>query len=137
MDHSGNEGVSLISTSNSQLSCVGRGGSSGGRKATDVHETDVLLGRGRGCTGHEGNQRYLSIVEQFAPMYCKANSRNKQNVVKQKVIDAVKPGRFLQPRGDSNESCWVEAPSKVILDKIGQVRYPCSKFDAEIHFRFY
>lgn len=89
--------------------------------AASIQEADVLLGRGRGCTGHDGNQRYLNIVEQYAPIYCKANSRNKQNAVKQKVIEAVRPGRFLQPRGGKKDTTWVEAPQKVILDKIGQV----------------
>jgi len=87
---------------------------------------DVLLGRGRGCTGSEGNQRYLGIVEQFAPLYLKASNRKAQYRVKLSIIDAVKEngGRFLQPVAGSNEQEWQEAELQVVLDKIAQsLRY--------------
>jgi len=87
---------------------------------------DVLLGRGRGCTGSEGNQRYLAIVERFAPLYLKASNRKAQYRVKLSIIDAVKEngGRFLQPVAGSDEREWREADLQVVMDKIAQVSCP-------------
>lgn len=102
-----------------------RGKSVGNGPKVLRNKADVLLGRGRGCTGSEGNQRYLCIVEKYAPLYLKATNRKSQHKVKLSIIDAVgeNGGRFLQPVADSDEQEWEEAPLQAILDKIAQVCY--------------
>ena len=96
-----------------------------GRTRT-LSKADILLGRGKGCTSSEGNQRYLNLVEQFAPVYVQAGTRKEQSRIKLDIIDAVHDygGRFMQPCKDSKRE-FEEAPLQVIMDKIGQVRGEC------------
>ena len=88
------------------------------------NKLDVLLGRGKGCTCSQGNQRYLSLIEQYAPDYVQAKTRREQNQVKMNIIREVGEyeGHFLQPVEGSNESQWEEAPLETVLNKIAQVR---------------
>ena len=83
---------------------------------------DVLLGRGKGTTQHDGNVRYLKIIDEFAPIYQKLSTRQDQLAVKVDVVKAVHEygGRFMQ-HVDGSKTEFCEAPMQVIMKKIGQV----------------
>ena len=97
-----------------------------GSRTRPHNKTDVLLGRGRGCTGTEGNTRYLKIIEEKALSYLDARNRKEQHKVKLDIIEEVRKygGRFLQPSEKLPDNEWCEAPLQVVLNKIAQVCTP-------------
>jgi hypothetical protein len=106
--------------------------SSSRRRWPSYGENDVLVGRGRGCTSHSGNKRYLDIVESYMISYTRAKGREEQRHIKMSILDAVRGagGRFLKPVKGSKEHSWEELSLTAVLDKIAQVRTsksPCSR----------
>ena len=65
---------------------------------TDIHENDVLCGRGAGITKHTGNKRWRTLIQDNQQKYI-ALPRNQRPVISESIVLAVRslspPGRFL------------------------------------------
>jgi hypothetical protein len=94
------------------------------RRWASYGENDVLVGRGRGCTSHSGNKRYLDIVESYRIPYTRAKGREEQRHIKMSILEEVREagGRFLKPVKGSKQHAWEELSLTSVLDKIAQVR---------------
>jgi len=85
-----------------------------------VHNNDVLAGRGNGVAAHPGNQLFRDICVRYQQAYHDAQRTKKMAVAKAAIAEITSqnpPGRFLEK--DRNNR-WVLMAPKRILDKTSQ-----------------
>jgi len=80
-------------------------------------EFDVLLGRGRIHTKHNGNLYYRKLINSHSARYQAAKSRIDKKQIKLEVLNCFKDkGRFMKYDDESNK--WKEVSSTYALEKI-------------------
>jgi hypothetical protein len=94
------------------------------------HRNDVLLGKGRPCQNHPGNQRLLELSRAFLNEYTEANNKGGKTIVALKVVQEIfypsnnsgqhSGARFLQRREDNLDSGWWEevTDEQVLIAKV-------------------
>lgn len=90
----------------------------------EARPIDVLLGRGRSHCHHRGNQRFQSLLEEYAPRYNATNSRIQKGHIAQQLIAQVQSngGHFLR-RADVG-SRWIRISHSEVRVKVSQaLRY--------------
>ena len=101
----------------------------------EVHDNDVLNGRGVKIAQHSGNLRFRSLIKQYYdPNYCETFSSMEKKALTWKVIDHMKkklkpPGRFLKKLGQDGP--WIELTKKETEKKTKQALRDCSRPDRE------
>jgi hypothetical protein len=84
---------------------------------------DVLLGRGGGANGHEGNRRFRKLVAQRKGEYVAAEDLKAKASIANEIYNAVtaENGKFLQKTtGGNGKDCWAIVDYKSTLRKVQQ-----------------
>jgi len=92
---------------------------------TDIHQNDVLLGRGKETINYVGNVRFRQLIEDAKAEYVENKSKNGKDMVARRVWKQVEArgGRFLKKsKEDNGKTGWVEQSMDVAVLKIKQVR---------------
>lgn len=79
----------------------------------DIHDDDVLCGRGAGTHQHPGNKMFRELVHQYQPLYASVNVLEKSEIALG-IVHGV--GRFLRQKGDS----WSSMGDKAAKEKTCQ-----------------
>jgi len=79
----------------------------------DIHDDDVLCGRGAGMHQHPGNKKFRELVHQYQPLYASVNVLEKSEIASG-IVHGV--GRFLRQKGDS----WYNIGEKAAKEKTCQ-----------------
>jgi hypothetical protein len=88
------------------------------------HGNDVLMGRGCGSYGHEGNKKFKKLIKEHRPSWKKATEEGRQDAVARRVLRAVgelhPPGRFLARHNhrDLLTSSWYQVEEGRACQKI-------------------
>lgn len=98
----------------------------GGAVVGDPRPTDVVLGRGKGASSHEGNQQFQLLIQRHAHEYNGTSSRYKKTRIARDVVRAVrKRGRFLKYVPESDH--WVEVDKFQARTKASQALRYCHR----------
>lgn len=88
----------------------------------EVHDNDVLGGRGNGVAAHPGNMLLRDICIRYQQAYADAKRNEKMKVAKlaiSHITSQSPPGRFLEKSPVDNEK-WVLMNPKRVLEKVSQ-----------------
>lgn len=86
-------------------------------------DKDVIVGRGKVCYQHTGNQRLASIVQTALPVYSAAKStkKSKSELIKEvvaKVRESSPGGGFV--KFDTDQGMWYEVGDRIAKEKVSQ-----------------
>lgn len=105
----------------------------------DIHEHDVLNGRGVNIAQHPGNLRFRALVKSHADQsYCSEYSTSAKKAIAEEIIQHIRnlnpPGRFLKrpsrvKKGGCQSGQWEELTSKETLKKACQALRDCNRED--------
>ena len=89
----------------------------------DLHQNDVLCGRGGRVNGHEGNIQFRYICGEKKHVYMDNNTtKNQKNAIALGVVMQIRsmnpPGRFLKQ--DTTTKEWYDIGSDAAIKKVGQ-----------------
>eukprot|EP00592_Proboscia_alata_P009487 CAMPEP_0194359116 /NCGR_PEP_ID=MMETSP0174-20130528/6383_1 /TAXON_ID=216777 /ORGANISM="Proboscia alata, Strain PI-D3" /LENGTH=415 /DNA_ID=CAMNT_0039129845 /DNA_START=142 /DNA_END=1389 /DNA_ORIENTATION=- len=86
----------------------------------NVHNHDVLCGRGGNTNNHDGNERFRYLVKYNKERYCKSPRKDKYNVAKE-IVETLRmlspPARFLER---SQHGFWQDIGDKKAIQKTCQ-----------------
>lgn len=94
-----------------------------------VHDNDVLGGRGNGVAAHPGNRLFRQVCIRHHQAYISAKRNEKMKIAKTalaEITSQTPPGRFLEKNSQNN---WVIMNPKRVLEKVSQAlrdRKSCS-----------
>lgn len=81
---------------------------------------DVICARGAAAKKHPGNIRFRQIIQQFKPIYSKAETKVDKSLLVSEIVDSVRGmspnGGFVKKFGNQ----WMEVGDSVAREKIGQ-----------------
>ena len=93
------------------------------RNIKEVHDNDVMYGRGGGTNHHPGNKRYRKMVEERKLVYVNSKRLDKPLVALEIIKiwrSQLPPGRFLKI--DEKTGLWHDVGDKKAREKTSQVR---------------
>jgi hypothetical protein len=88
---------------------------------------DVLLGRGKKHTGHQGNERLQIALNMHSVRYNATTSRNEKTAITEEIVQSIQaasdpPGRFV--RFDKEANGWLEVDDAAARIKVSHaIRY--------------
>ena len=89
---------------------------------TDIHDHDVLCGRGNNINSHQGNQFFRKLVKQIRVEYVATPKQEKADFAKL-VVHAIRnlnpPGRFLI-KDDNTDAFYYDIGDRKAVDKTRQ-----------------
>mmetsp|Transcript_12280 Transcript_12280/g.21564 ORF Transcript_12280/g.21564 Transcript_12280/m.21564 type:complete len:429 (-) Transcript_12280:340-1626(-) len=110
-----------------------------GQECIQVHDHDVLSGRGVNIAQHPGNERFRALVNtRHDESYCESFTTREKRALAQEIIDHIQsldpPGRFLKRNGKSHSNRglagpWEELSPKDVLKKTCQALRDCNRSD--------
>ncbi|KAI2504971.1 hypothetical protein MHU86_9500 [Fragilaria crotonensis] len=79
--------------------------------------TDILLGRGPACYGHQGNQRFRMLIHRHRHLYRNQAPRREKAMLVHGLVSLILQdgGRFLQERS----GMWYEVSPQIARKKVG------------------
>ena len=105
-------------TEGSELGSIGIGKSV--NAIVNVHNHDVLCGRGGNTNNHDGNEQFRYLVKYNKERYCKTPRKDKYNVAKE-IVETLRmlspPARFLER---SQHGFWQDIGDKKAIKKTCQ-----------------
>jgi hypothetical protein len=110
-----------------------------GRPLINVHDHDVLCGRGVNISQHAGNERFRSLVNtRQDPSYCTTFTTSEKQALAEEIVTHIcnldPPGRFLKRNGrtQSNRGLagpWEELSHRECIKKACQALRDCNRQD--------
>lgn len=105
----------------------------------EVHENDVLSGKGASISNHRGNERFRSLVqERYDPTYCKDYTAAQKTEKAKEIIHIIQssnpPGRFLKRSKHARNAKGLHGPWEVLssgeaVKKTRQALRDCNRPD--------
>ncbi len=91
------------------------------RPPAELHELDIVCGRGAPTNYHYGNQVFKQVIEEYQTAYLCAKRSDKPHLV-MKIMDIIKNGgaRFVKREKTAGHFSWVEIDSKGAYEKVCQ-----------------
>ena len=112
-----------------------------GRPFIEVHNHDVLCGRGVNIAQHPGNERFRALVNtRQDESYCTTFSTSEKRALAEEIVGHIRkldpPGRFLKRSGRSHSSRglhgpWEELSHRECIKKTCQALRDCNRQDRE------
>jgi hypothetical protein len=110
-----------------------------GRPLINVHNHDVLCGRGVNISQHPGNERFRALVNtRQDPSYCTTFTTSEKQALAEEIVNHIRdldpPGRFLKRNGrtQSNRGLagpWEELSHRECIKKTCQALRDCNRQD--------
>ena len=110
-----------------------------GRTLIQVHDHDILLGRGVNIAQHPGNERFRALVSaRKDDSYCTSFLLSEKRALAEEIVAHIKsldpPGRFLKRLGRMQGSKglagpWEEVPHRECIKKTCQALRDCNRQD--------
>ena len=86
-------------------------------RVNELHNDDIVFGRGRGFQNHPGNLRMRRIIEKYKRQYHTLKRSDKRILVEKVYNELVKDGaRFLKKL--DNDDAWVKVDVPIALQKV-------------------
>jgi len=111
----------------------------GARDSIEVHDHDVLNGRGVNMAHHPGNERFRSLIQSRSdPAYCANYSLNEKKALAEEVVRHIEaldpPGRFLKRSGKTKNRRGLQGPWEIMareeaVKKARQALRDCNRPD--------
>jgi hypothetical protein len=87
----------------------------------ELHDNDVLSGRGNGVAAHPGNVYFRDVCVRYQQAYQESPRKKKMDIASQAALEIEKqnpPGRFLETTAEGQY--YVEMSARRILEKVSQ-----------------
>jgi hypothetical protein len=89
--------------------------------SSNLHENDVICGRGKHCFNHPGNRKFRYFIDTFLPSYAAASCKLEKSNVVSDIVDAVRRnspyGGFVK---QDEFGVWSEVGDRLAREKVGQ-----------------
>lgn len=112
-----------------------------GRPYIEVHDHDVLCGRGVNIAQHPGNERFRALVNNRQDEgYCTAFTTSEKRALAEEIVEHIRlldpPGRFLKRTGRSHGSRglsgpWEQLSHRECIKKTCQALRDCNRQDRQ------